>query len=102
MYKVSAEQALALEELMDAFVYDGAVYGRFGLENIQLVDSREVNPTFNTIFENTRNMVGWTLDALESGGYLVLQWNDEDRTMQTKCFCHNQFGEYILDIEESK
>ena len=102
MYRLSTEQALALEEFSDAFVYDGAVYGRFGLENIQLVDSREVNPTFNAIFENTPNMVGWTLDALENGGYLVLQWNDEDRTMQTKCFCHNQFGEYILDIEESK
>ena len=101
MYRVSTDEALALEELMDAFVYDCAVYGRFGLENIQLVDSREVNPTFNTIFENTHNMVGWTLDALESGGYLVLQWNDEDQTMQTKCFCHNHFGEHILDIEET-
>lgn len=102
MYRVSIEQAVALEELTDAFVYDGAVYGRFGLENIQLVDSREVNPTFNTIFDNTPNMVGWTLDALENGGYLVLQWNDKDQTMQTKCFCHNYLGEYILDIEKSK
>ena len=94
---LSEEQALALEEFSDAFVYDGAV---FGLDNIRLVDSREVNPSFNRIFENTSNMVGWTLDALENGGYLVLQWLGEDQTTQTKCFCHNHFGEYILDIEE--
>ena len=102
MNKVSVGQASALKEFSDAFVYDGAVYGRFGLDNIRLVDSREVNSTFNAIFENTSNMVGWTLDALENGGYLVLQWLGEDQTMQTKCFCYNQLGEYILDIEESK
>ena len=102
MSKFTVGQALALKEFSDAFVYDGAVYGRFGLDNIRLVDSREVNSTFNAIFENTPNMVGWTLDALENDGYLVLQWLGEDQTMQTKCFCHNQLGEYILDIEESK
>ena len=102
MSKFTVGQASALEEFSDAFVYDGAVYGRFGLDNIRLVDSREVNSTFNAIFENTPNMVGWTLDALENGGYLVLQWLGEDRTMQTKCFCQTQLGEYILDIEESK
>ena len=101
MYDVSIEQASALEEFSDAFVYDGAVYGRFGLENIRLVDSREVNPSFNRIFDNTSNMVGWTMDAIENGGELILQWNDEDQTMQTKRFCHNHFGEYILDIEET-
>ena len=100
MYKVSAEQALALEEFSDAFVYDGAVYGRFGLENIRLVDSREVNPTFNAIFENTSNMVGWTLDALENGGELILQWNDEDQIMQTLVYCQNMLGEYILDLDK--
>ena len=100
MYKVSKEQALALEELMDAFVYDGAVYGRFGLENIRLVDSREVNPSFNRIFENTSNMVGWTMDALENGGYLVLQWNNEDQKMQTMTF-YQYGGEYIVDVEET-
>ena len=98
---LSEEQALALEEFSDAFVYDGAVYGRFGLDNIRLVDSREVNPSFNRIFENTPNMVGWTLDALENGGELVLQWRGEDQTMRTKCFGHNCFGEYILDVEET-
>ena len=101
MYILSTEQALALEEFSDAFVYDGAVYGRFGLDNIRLVDSREVNPSFNRIFENTSNMVGWTMDAIENGGYLVLQWLGEDQTTQTKCFCHNHFGEYILDVEET-
>ena len=95
MEKLTANELQALPALSQLFLHDGALFGRFGLTNLLIVSSLQINPSFSDMMESAGNVDAWSIDALENGGDVMIGWMDNNGLERISRYTQNRNGDYM-------